>query len=217
MLSDCFPDPNGGSRAARAWRLLCCAASTHRVSLSVSAGGAVNLDQWRRVAGLAKRVHIESGRLRLFGSSQAPAIWETWAQKRRFDVLLATSPGVWPSPSPVDARVQLCDFANANDRSGHGVVEQMGLLGRLTRTALGRRQTLKSVAEIIAECDHPLVATARQAVELPAGQSRAVLIPGSGEMNAWARMFQKANALADFVTPEVTVMPIQPVPSRKAA
>jgi hypothetical protein len=213
MLSDSFPDPDGGSRAARAWRLLSCAASTHQVSLSVSTDAAVNLNQWRRVAGLARRVHIESGRLRLFGPSSTHPVGYRWAQQRRFDALLVTSPRIWPTQSQVEAGVQLCDFADA----GHRVLEQVSLLGRLAETVFRRTQVLKNVPQIIAECDHPLVATTGQVDELPAGQSRAVLISESGDMQPWSRMLQGVRLVSDFVTPEVTIVPVHPVPTRKAA
>ncbi len=221
MLSDCFPDPDGASRAARAWRLLCCAASTHQVYLSADAGRPVNLDQWRRVADLARRVHLESRRPRLFRPSRIHQGAGVWARQRRFDVLLVTSSRVWPGIGLVDAGLRLCDFSQDKDRAGQGIVEQAGLLRRLVWPTLGRSSSrvegAMKVSEVIAECDHPLVALAEQVSGLPAGQSRAVTVQESGPMDSWAQLFQEGQTLSEFVAPEVTVMPIHPVPSRKAA
>ncbi len=221
MLSDRFPDPNGDKRAARAWRLLGCAAGTHKVYLSVGPGCAINLDQWRPVADLAVRVHIESRRPGLFASSRMHQGAYAWARQRRFDAMLVTSPRIWPGAGLVETGVRVCDFACDEVHVGQDISKPAGLLRRLVMPVLergsSRRHGPVKVSEVIAECDHLLVAKASEVGDLPAVGSRTVSVPGSGEVDSWAGLFQEDPMLPGFVAPEVTVMPIHPVPSRKAA
>jgi len=221
MLSDRLPDPYGDSRAARAWQLLCCAVTMHQVYLSVQPDRAVNLDQWRRVADLAKRVHIESRGPRLFASSKTHQGPSAWARQRRFDALLATSPRVWPRVCPDVTGVRLCDFDGVIDRSDQRKTGSPGLLQRVVGPMLklgqDRSRCEVALSELFTACDYTLVASETQVKHLPIHHAPAVTIPEPDGTEAWARLFREDQRLTEFVTHEVTVMPVHPVPSRKAA
>jgi len=222
MISDCLPNPERGSRASRAWRLLCCAASTHRVSLSIQTDQPINLDQWRRVATLAKEVHIQSGRTSLFGASKLLHGQALNTNHERFDAVLLTNPQLWPSQDKVVTQLRLCDFTVAQETPLQSASPPAGLIERLTRGLLSRRPASVSRSVVASGCDRLLVADAHQKERLPRGRSRATVITHTGEINDWAKMFHELHikqtpALADYHTPEVKVMPIQPRTSRKAA
>jgi len=221
MISDCLPDPEGGSRASRAWRLLCCAASTHEVTLSVQTDQPVNLEQWRRVAVLAKQVHMESARGSLFQSSRLLHGPSLHTKHQRFHTVLLTSPQLWSNQDKVVADLRLCDFACIETKRTRVLPRKPGLIERLTGKPLLRRRTHHSRSSVAAGCDRLLVAKAPQKDRLPKGRSRAVVISDSGEIETWMQMLmelqlKQSPAPADYITPEVKVMPVQPM-SRKAA
>lgn len=217
MLSDCFPDQHGDERAVRAWQLLSCAVSTHEVYLAVATDRAVNLVQWRRVGNLTRRVHIESIRPRLFRTSRLRQGWRTWAQRWRFDTLLATSPSVWPKDIPVQSRTRLCDFTVPSDTGNDANQAPVGLLNRLSLPGFRRHTERMDVARVIAECDIALVSPGRIPGVLSGTALPVHAITGPDAVSAWSALFNERQALAERVTPEVTMMPLQPVPSRQAA
>ncbi|MEZ6189723.1 MAG: hypothetical protein R3C45_00350 [Phycisphaerales bacterium] len=215
MFSDCLPDPEGDKRSARAWRLLNCATATHQVYLSVGAGRPVNLKQWRCVAQRVRRVHITPSNRPWFVPPTIPSEFKTLLQQKRFDVLLATSPRVWPGRYDIDARLKLCDFANdIQDTHTHA-----GPVGRWAATPwparlreLGRAKT----SPIIELCDHVIVASDAQALALPGRQNKAVTIPDSSTHDAWAKLFAPASDDAP-ATSTLTVLPVKPIAYRQAA
>lgn len=221
MISDSLPDPEGGSRASRAWRLLCCAASTHEVSLSVHTDRPINLDQWRRASMLANRIHIETGRKSFFGSSKLLHGQSLKVIHEKFNAVLLTSPDLWQHQDGIVAEFRLCDFTVARETPMQSSNPSVGLLEKLTRGLL-RASLPVSRSTVASGCDCLLVADAHQKERLPRGRSRANIIANHGPMEDWASMFRKlhmkqAPAMADFIAPEVKVMPIQPMTSRKAA
>lgn len=221
MISDCLPDPDGGSRASRAWRLLCCAASTHRVSLSIQTDKPVNLQKWRRVAKVARRVHIESNKANLFGSPSLLHGPSVHTPHQRFDTVLLTSPELWPSQNRVVAEHRLCDFTVARETPMQTASRNTGLIARLTRGLL-RRPNPVSRSAVASACDRLLVADAHQKERLPRGRSRATVIADTGQMEDWQRMFTdlhmtQNSLIEDYLAPEVKVMHVQPRSSRKAA
>ena len=215
MISDCLPDPEGGSRASRAWRLLCCAASTHQVSLSIQTDKPVNLQRWRRVAEVARRVHIESNKSNLFGSSSLLHGPSVHTPHQRFDTVLLTSPELWLVPAMTRAAIL------ARETPMQSASRNPGLITRLSRSLL-RRPNPVSRSAVASACDRLLVADAHQKERLPRGRSRATVIADTGQMDDWSRMFNdlhmaQTSVIDDYLAPEVKVMHVQPRPSRKAA
>ncbi len=216
MFSDRLPDPEGDRRSARAWRLLSCATGTHQVYLSVGAGRPVNLKQWRYVAQHVRRVHITPSNRPWFVPPTIPGEFKTLLQQRRFDVLLATSPRVWPDRYPIDARLKLCDFANdlpAMEPNPARPVSRWRSTSWPTRLRdLGRDKS----RQVIALCDHVLVADEAQASALPGPPAKAVTIPDAAMLDAWARLFTKAAEYAP-ASSTLTVLPVKPMTLRQAA
>lgn len=216
MFSECLPDPEGDGRSARAWRLLSCATATHQVYLSVGAGRPVNLKQWRYVAQHVRRVHITPSNRPWFVAPTIPGEFKALLQQRRFDVLLATSPRVWPTQYAIDARLKLCDFANdlrGTDQTPAGTIRRWGSTPWPTRLRdLGRAKT----PQIIALCDHILVADDAQAQALPGQSSKAVTIPDTSAHDAWAQLFTTMLESAP-ASSTLTVLPVKPITYRQAA
>jgi hypothetical protein len=216
MLSDCFPDPQGGHSAVRAWGLMRYAASTHRVYLAAVADRAVNLRHWRRVAGLVDRVHIEPRRSRL--SPQSPIHGEAgvWAHQRRFDALLVTSPRVWPGASPGRIGLTLCDFTRDLDPEQTNAAAAVGLLGRLGWPGLRRGVWQAKKNQALEQCDRLLVGSESQADRLRDTRAPVEVIPDGGAAGAWAALFGQTRT-PQPTAPDVTIFPVQPLPIRKAA
>lgn len=216
MLSDCFPDPGGGGRSARAWHLLCCAATTHQVYLFTEAGGPVNLRQWRCVAQRVRRVHIAPSNRRWFVPSTLPSELSSLLRQRRFDVLLANSPRVCLSHRTIDARLKLCDFAQDVPGPGHVPAGPVGRRWSPSWPARLRDLGRAKASQAIAWCDHALVATEAQTHLLRGHPSKAVTIPDVGAQDAWAMLFSDA-AESDPAASALTALPVKPISYRQAA
>ncbi len=216
MLSDCFPDPNGPRSAVRAWRLLRCAASTHRVYLAAVAGRAVNLKHWRRVAGLTQRVHIEPRRPRLRPQSPIHGEAGVWVHQRRFDAMLVTSPRVWPSACPAGIGLSLCDFTHNLDPAQANAQEPGGLLSRLGWPRLRRGVWQAKTKQVLDQCDLLLVSSDEQAGRLLEVRARVKVVPDDDATGAWATLFD-ATGPPEHTAPDVTIIPVHPLPVRKAA
>jgi hypothetical protein len=154
MLSHCVPDAAGDSARARAWQLLCGAASTHRVSLVTLFDGPVSLLQWRRLHRVVEAAQIEtapawsprfSALQRRHAASRLPGLpctrafirtAEAWRdQSGSFDVLLSTHVGLWQVAQTIGANLSICDLHNrpsqAHDWLAH--TESFGVIGAARR------------------------------------------------------------------------------------
>lgn len=216
MLSDCFPNPSGDGRGARAWRLLCCAARTHEVYLSATADGPVNLRQWRDVAQRARRVHIAPGRRRWFSPPGLSSELKSMISKRPFDVLLATSPRAWPGRYTIDAGIKLCDVSR--DTRALDLPPTRKQQRRLPTSWSARlRDLVRARPDAIALiCDYLLVADTHQAQALKAQHVKTVVIPDTSAQTVWEALFAQTTD-ADPAVPTLTVLPMQPASYRHAA
>lgn len=134
MVSHCVPDAVGGADRARAWQLLRVARQSHSVYLACLLDGAVNLSQWRPVAGQVRQLVIQprgswrqiaaglagtwgrrSGLLTAQGRGLAGAIHH-WSENLRFDTVLCTHPAMCAVTRSTEARLRICDLATARDR-----------------------------------------------------------------------------------------------------
>lgn len=216
MLSDSFPDPDGGERAARAWWLLCSASTTHRVYLAAIASRAVNLACWRLVSDLTQRVHIESKRSRL--NMQTPINGEAriWTQQRRFDMLLSTTPTIWPSSDLVQADQRVCDLGTGLDTAGGHRADPLRLLGRLMRSRGRRGAGGTRPTRSLEACDALLIDSHTMPPLMNAGTAPMTVVANHTHLNDWAGFVQSLNPRISNA-PSVTVIPVQPLPVRKAA
>jgi len=222
MLSDCLPAPGGGQRAERAWGLLRGVCSTHQVYLAFHAEQPVNLVQWRLIAGMVSRVHIEQSYLRR--KQPAPIGGEAgeWLRTRRFDALLVTSPRIWPSGDTGFADYSFCDFSNDVE---YPVLEHPrpsgppgGWLSRWVRPLQRRTAASASIPKDTLRFDYAIVSSDRQAVSLKPHASTTVVIPDTTTGEHWTQLIHSIQHPM-LTTHPVTVMPVTPQhqPARKAA
>lgn len=217
MLSDCFPDPDGGDRAARAWRLLTCAATTHRVYLAAVADRPVNLQRWRLAAKIASRVHIEPSRSRKRTQRTLNTVAQTWSHQHRFNLLLASSPMAWPKGNPLPTDHGICDLATTFDPHTPHTGTPVGLAGRLLPSWLKPDTLAATAPHALDLCGHVLVATPQQATQLNGLQDRAVVVDDDDPLTAWEQLCHTLHR-CDASPPTVTVDPILTQTSpRKAA
>jgi hypothetical protein len=216
MLSDSFPDMDGSSRAARAWRLLGCAAATHEVYLSAVADRPVNLRLWRRVAQLTHRVHIASSSWRRATPLPFSGEAVSWTQQREFDAMLATSPSAWPGDDSIRTGLRLCDFASSIDNLQRIDSEAPGRLASIFRLAMRRGTDRVTPAEVRSACDRLLVASDQQAQMFRDDRSKAVILGDTDALVVWSKLFAEAEA-TELGTPTLTVLAVQPVHIKQAA
>jgi hypothetical protein len=218
MLSDCLPAPGGGQRSERSWRLLRGACLTHQVYLAFQAEQPINLVQWRLIASMAERVHIQRGRLRR--KANLPIGGETgeWMRTVRFDALLVTSPRLWPGGDTGFADYSFCDFTNDLDYSAPTDTSPVGWLSRLRWPLSRRAESAATTSQTATRFDYALVASERQALRLNPQDSHTVVIPDTSVDDTWARLTRSIHRPA-LATPAVKVMPVKPqqIPLRKAA
>jgi len=214
MLSTCFPDPQGSAKAARAWRLLRCAAKTHRVFLSAVADCRVNLNGWRDVAGCVQRIHIVAPKR--FGRFTSPCTDEARDGFRHiaFDALLANEPGAWPTVFPGRIASAVCDFAHCGQ-------DEIALPEPRTPellSLLGLKPKPIRLPDVIAACDHVLVDSIEQASALASHRYKAVITPDDDLTAGWSRLYPQPRLQdTDPIVPSVTILHTEPSPLRQAA
>ena len=211
MLSDCFPDPDGPVKAARAWRLLACAATTHRVYLSAIADRPVNLQLWRRVDDLTQRIQIIG--MRKVRTTPNPFTNEAvaWTRQTTFDTLLVNAPAAWPTLFPVGIGSAICDMGSGDVFDSADASKPMSFLAALRSS---RKQT--SVDDILAACDRVTLAGWNEAWQLPRHRWKVRLLPDDNMQDAWARLLPSKPRRRESL-PQVTVLPAHTQPLRRAA
>ena len=211
MLSHCFPDPDGPPQAARAWRILCCAAHTHRVYLSAVADRPVNLHLWRRVDDYAQRIHIIGKRP--IRATPKPYSGEavTWTNQLDFDALFATAPQAWPVVFPHGIGVAVCDVGNGEIFEKQQAGHSDGIL-----TKLRPSRSRPSTTDILSACDRVTLASWNEAWQLPGQRWKVRLLPDDDMPDAWNRLFPAKPDLHD-TAPELTVLNTHQPPLRQAA
>lgn len=216
MLSDHFPDPDGGGRAARAWHLLSCASATHEVYLSAVTHKPVNLRLWRRVARHAGRVHIASSSRWWVKAKPFSGEATTWVGQHRFDALLATGPDAWPDIFPGDIGIALCDLANDIEHVQSNGDEPARRFVSLFGSVRRRDASLMKTAQVLPACDRLLVASDRQAQAVRGYRSKVITLSDTSAVDIWLRLFAGATS-TESATPTVAVLPVKPVSVLRAA
>lgn len=103
MISGCVPAPEGPARRRRAWRLLQAADRQHAVYLAAIADGPVNLNDWRRVDGLAHRYTLlPDTRERSLRRTLQRTI-ASWQAAAAFDLVVCDAAGLWHVAESIDA------------------------------------------------------------------------------------------------------------------
>ncbi|GAB4192895.1 MAG: hypothetical protein Kow00105_06960 [Phycisphaeraceae bacterium] len=216
MFSDCFPIPDGSPRRARAWDLLRCASTTHRVCLVAEMDGPINLQQWRQVANLTERVFIESRSARWRLQRKPPLELQGLISQQRFEVLLANSPKAWPMFGHIEASVRVCDLTFAPrcwDSSSRG--------SSPTHSVISWRQRIRDLIHareraILSMCDRLIVDDLSRISPTGSLSANAVaVVSPDNPFEAWQELFRTTVPPIDEST--LTVLPIQPVTLKKAA
>jgi hypothetical protein len=175
----------------------------------------VNLKQWRCVAQRVRRVHITPSNRPWFVPPTIPSEFKTLLQQKRFDVLLATSPRVWPGRYDIDARLKLCDFASDLQDLGQ-TTATTGIWGAAPWPARLRELRRAKTPPVTTLCDHILVANDAQAQALADQSDKTVTVPDTSAHEAWEGLFATAPEVAP-TTSTLTVLPVKPIAYRQAA